>query len=283
MIAPATIHIGALEITALPDGYADIPGWPVPQDPPPDPPIDWSEYHHAFPTGFHGEDHRWRIHNNCYCIEAGGRRILVDCGVGVGPYPRYGNMRGMMPNALANAGLDFDDFDIVFLTHAHPDHVGWTFDEEHGRPRFPNARYLLSRRDWNHFGGRETIPPYFRRFLQPLQDAGVLELLDAETEFAPGLTAIETPGHTPGHMSLLMQSRGQGMVIAGDVLNSPMFLTEPDRLFGADADQRLANRTRVALVQRIEDEGWKVAAEHFPEPGWGEVVRIEGRRWFRAL
>lgn len=280
---PASIAIGDLRVIALPDGYADIPGWPVPQEPAPDPAVDWAEYHQAFPSGFHGERHLWRIHNNCYCIEIAGQRILVDCGVGVGPYPRYANMRGEMPLSLAAAGLEFADFDIVFLTHAHPDHVGWAYDEEHRRPRFPNARYLLSRRDWAHFGGRETIPPYFRRFLQPLQDAGVLELLDGETEVAPGLTALETPGHTPGHMSLLARSRGEGFVIAGDVLNSPMFITEPERPFGSDADQPLGIRTRIDLVEHIEAEGWKVAAEHFPEPGWGEIVRIEGRRWFRAL
>lgn len=280
---PASISIGDVRIIALPDGYADIPGRPVPQEPVPVPPIDWADYHRAFPAGFYGEDHLWRIHNNCYCIEANGQRILVDCGVGVGPYPRYANLRGEMLASLAASGRESADFDIVFLTHAHPDHVGWAYDEEHHQPRFPKARYLLSRKDWDHFGGRETIPPYFRRFLQPLQDAGVLELLDGETEFAPGITALETPGHTPGHMSLLAQSKGKGFIIAGDVLNSPMFITEPERHFGSDADQLLGIRTRIDLVSRIETEGWKVAAEHFPEPGWGEIVRIEGRRWFRAL
>jgi glyoxylase-like metal-dependent hydrolase (beta-lactamase superfamily II) len=84
-------------------------------------------------------------------------------------------------------------------------------------------------------------------------------------------------------MSLLIRSRGEGVVIAGDVLNSPMYVTEPERPFGPDLDQETAIRTRVALVERIEAEGWKVAVAHFPAPGFGAIVRIEGRRWFAAL
>lgn len=279
-----TVHrmrVGDVELISVPDGHADLNGWPggdLPGDP-----VDWAPYAERNPEGFHGPDHRWRIHNGCYLLRSEGRTTLVDTGVGVGPYPRYRDMHGHLLDSFAAAGVALDEIDEVFLSHAHPDHVGWNVDEDSGRPRFPNARYRLHRRDWDHFGGREPPPRYFQRFLLPLDRAGVLELLDGETPLTRHLTALETPGHTPGHMSLLIASAGEQAVIAGDVLNSPMYVSEPERPFGSDADQQQGIRTRIALVDRIEAEGMRVAAQHFPEPGWGEIVRVDGRRWFRAL
>lgn len=245
-------------------------------------PVDWAAYAERSPEGFHGPDHRWRIHNTCFLVEGAGHRILVDCGVGVGPYPWYAGIRGEVPLHLERAGIELESITQVFLTHAHPDHVGWTFDEERARPRFPNARYRLHQRDWDSFGGREVVPKHFTRFVVPLHAAGVLDLLTGESEIAPGITALETPGHTAGHMSLLIRSQGEGLAIAGDVLNSPMYVTEPERPFGSDANHQRGIATRIALVERIEAEGWKVAAAHFPTPGWGNVVRAEGKRWWQG-
>jgi len=278
----ATLGFGDVRVSALADGAADLQGWPVPSEPAPEPPVDWAAYHRDFPDGFHGAEHRWRIHNMLFLAEVPGRRVLIDCGVGPGPYPWYQGIRGAAMRALGEAGLAPADIDLVFLTHAHPDHVGWTWDEGANRPRFPKARYLLHEKDWAYFSGRETVPKHFTRFVAPLREAGVLDLLVGETEFLPGFTALETPGHTPGHMSLLIQSGGEGLVIAGDTLNSPMFVSEPGRPFGSDADVGQGIATRERLVERVEADGWRVAAAHFPAPGWGEVIRVDGKRWFRA-
>jgi len=277
------LRVGAFAIVALPDGAADLPVWPMAPELAGGGDVDWAAYARRNPGGFHGPEHHWRIHNTCFALVGGGETTLVDCGVGAGPYPWYAGLRGELPASLDAAGMAAADFDRVFLTHAHPDHVGWTFDEERREPRFPNARYVLHRRDRDEFAWRQPVPKHFTRFVEPLERAGVLDLIEGEREISPGVTAIETPGHTPGHMSLLVRSHGEGLVIAGDVLNSPMYVTEPERRFGPDQDQETAIRTRVALVERIEAEGWKVAAAHFPEPGFGAVVRIEGRRWFAAL
>jgi glyoxylase-like metal-dependent hydrolase (beta-lactamase superfamily II) len=276
-------RVGDITIVPIPDGAADLPGWPMAPELAGTEPVDWAAYAARNPGGFHGPQHQWRIHNTCFAVISEGEATLVDCGVGAGPYPWYAGLRGELPGALAAAGLAPETFDRVFLTHAHPDHVGWAFDEERAAPRFARARYLLHRKDWDEFGGRAPVPKHFTRFVAPLERAGVLDLIDGERDIAPGLTAIETPGHTPGHMSLIIRSRGEGMVISGDVLNSPMYVSEPERPFGPDQDPATGIRTRVALVERIEAEGWRVASAHFPEPGFGSVVRIEGRRWFAAL
>ncbi len=280
--ASRVTRVGEITVVALPDGAADLPGWPMAAELAPNDPVDWAAYAARNPGGFHGPEHQWRIHNTCFAVISAGETTLVDCGVGAGPYPWYAGLRGELPASLEAAGLAPADIDRVFLTHAHPDHVGWTFDEGRGAPRFPNARYVLHRRDWDEFAGRSPVPKHFTRFVEPLLRAGVLDMLDGERDVAPGVTAIETPGHTPGHMSLIIRSRGEGMVISGDVLNSPMYVSEPGRPFGPDLDQQAAIRTRVALVERTEAEGWRVAAAHFPEPGFGAVVRVEGKRWFAA-
>ncbi|MEO8538385.1 MAG: MBL fold metallo-hydrolase [bacterium] len=273
-------QIGEFTVWSLPDGAAELQGWPMADDLNGGDPVDWAAYARRSPGGFHSPEHKWRIHNTCFLIESAGERTLVDCGVGVGPYPWYQGIRGALMAELARAGIERESITRVFLTHAHPDHVGWVFDEDLRAPRFPRARYILHLRDWHFFADRETVPKHFTRFVAPLREAGVLDLLTAETEIAPGLTALETPGHTAGHMSLVIHSRGEGLVIAGDVLNSPMYVTEPGRPFGSDADQPLGISTRVALLDRIESEGWKVGAAHFPDPGWGGVTRINGRRWW---
>jgi glyoxylase-like metal-dependent hydrolase (beta-lactamase superfamily II) len=275
------IHIGNVEMLALPDGAANLGAHPMSPEDGPAP--DWAPYHERFPDGFHGPDHHWRIHNTCYLVRSQGRSILVDTGVGVGPYARYQDMRGTLMGAMREAGVALEDVDAVMMTHAHPDHVGWNVDEETGRPRFPAARYLLGEPDWREYGGREPPPRYFQRFLQPLDDAGALDLLEGETAVTDEVTAMETPGHTPGHMSLLIASQGERLVIAGDVLTSPFYVSEPERPFFSDIDVQQAIGTRTALVARLEAEGMRVASPHFPAPGWGDVVRVEGRRWFRAL
>lgn len=283
MALPAThrIQVGAIEVTCLADGAADLEGHPYQLTLDGGTEVDWAAYHDRFPDGFHGPDHHWRIHNNCYLVRTRTSTILVDTGVGPGPYQRYRNMRGALMRSFEAAGVTPEEVDTVFLTHAHPDHVAWNVDAK-GAPTFPRARYVLHRRDWEHYEARDPVPPYMRRFVEPVAARGLLDLLDHEAELAPGARAIETPGHTPGHMSLLVESAGERLVVTGDVLVSPFYVSEPERPFGSDLDRQHAIRTRLALVDRLEADGMRLASAHFPEPGFGTVVRLEGRRWFRA-
>jgi glyoxylase-like metal-dependent hydrolase (beta-lactamase superfamily II) len=266
------LTIGDAQIVSVPDGAGVLP--PVSGVP-------WAAYRDVYREAFR-PDGSWHIHNNCYIVSVDRRLILVDTGMGPWPYKRYGSVEGRLMASFVAAGLAPTDIDIVFLTHGHPDHVGWNVLES-GELTFPNARYLLHEKDWQEFTGRDKTPNYVRRSLLPVEAAGRLDLLDGETTISDSLTAIDSPGHTPGHMSLLLYSGGEGTMFSGDVFSHPAYITDPDMEFPSDTDTEQGKRTRHAMLGRIQDEGLTVVVDHFKDPGWGKVVRVEGRRIFRAL
>jgi glyoxylase-like metal-dependent hydrolase (beta-lactamase superfamily II) len=117
----------------------------------------------------------------------------------------------------------------------------------------------------------------------PLADLGLLELMHGEHTLTRDLTALPTPGHTPGHMSILIASQGERALILGDAAHNPAQLQETDWLSRADMDPELTRQTRRTLVERLEREEIVVAAGHFPAPGFGKVMRSQGRRHWQVL
>ena len=117
----------------------------------------------------------------------------------------------------------------------------------------------------------------------PLAELGLVELMHGEHHITRELTALPTPGHTPGHVSILITSQGERALVLGDVAHSPVQVREPDWVSRADMDPELTRQTRRALVERLEREAILVAAGHFQAPGFGRVVRLDGRRYWRGL
>ena len=142
--------------------------------------------------------------------------------------------------------------------------------------------------DWKHFTTDALLAdPYrgehTRRSLLPLEELDALDLMDGETELAPGVTAFPTPGHTPGHMSLLIASRNERALLVGDILGSPMQATETDFHYSPDWDGPMGIAARRDILDRAEREGALVIGSHFSYPGWGAIIRWEGRRCWKAL
>jgi len=117
----------------------------------------------------------------------------------------------------------------------------------------------------------------------PLADLGLVEFMDGEHSITRTLTAMPTPGHTPGHMSILVTSRGERALVLGDAAHNPVQIQEPDWVSRADMDPELTRQTRRKLVERLEREQILVAAGHFQAPGFGRIVRLDGRRYWRGL
>ena len=110
-----------------------------------------------------------------------------------------------------------------------------------------------------------------------------MEFMDGEQALTSELTSLPTPGHTPGHMSIMISSQGERALILGDVLHNPVQAQETDWVSRADMDPEQTRITRRALMERLERDGIVVAAGHMPAPGFGKLVRLEGRRYWQAL
>jgi glyoxylase-like metal-dependent hydrolase (beta-lactamase superfamily II) len=117
----------------------------------------------------------------------------------------------------------------------------------------------------------------------PLEQLGLVELMHGEHAISRELTAVPTPGHTPGHVSILITSQGERALVLGDAAHNPAQIIEPDWVSRADMDPDLTRQTRRALIERLEREKILVAAGHFPAPGFGRIVKLEGRRYWQGL
>ena len=276
------LTVGNVEIVALTDAAGLFPP-PISHLFPAVTAEQWEPYRRRYPETFAGPDN-WHAHMVSYLVRSGGRTLLVDTGVGPEPAPElFGDLRGRLPEEMRANGIAPEEVNTVFMTHAHLDHVAWNLTGD-GRPRFPNARYLMHQADWDALPELQAaVPPYIEKTLTPLQGLGVLDLLTGETALTEEVVAIHTPGHTPGHMCLLISSGGEKAMILGDALVHPALVTEPEWVFGFDSVPEQAIATRKALLDRIEGEGMTIMQCHFPAPGFGRVIRLEGRRYFQAL
>jgi glyoxylase-like metal-dependent hydrolase (beta-lactamase superfamily II) len=234
----------------------------------------WEPYLHRYPWAFaNRETLRGRV--GSYVLRSDGGTVLVDTGVG----PQAMGAGGKLLAELENAGVHPEDIDTVFLTHLHGDHLGWSVKPD-GEPVFPEARYVTQAAEW------EISAPYLGRAVTRLDDLGVLELLDGEEPVGEELMAIPTPGHSPGHSSLLVSSDGEQALVSGDTIVHPAQATEPTWNVHFDLHKEQAARTREMLLAWLEADGIIVAAGHIPGSGFGRVVRDggePGRRYWLTL
>lgn len=252
-------------------------------------------YYWRDPKTYHEEatDHDWRFHPHndqgqvrlnfgCYLITDGDRTVMIDAGMGQPPSTAPdGFITGLMPSAVDALGIERDSIDTVIYSHMHYDHIGGSRDPA-GKPIFANARHLFHEKEWAHWSaldsdnGRAT-----RKVIQPFADADRLELIGADTEVLPGVTAVEAFGHTPGHLTVSIISNGTRTLVGGDVSNHPFQVEHPEWSLPVDNDPILASRTRDRVFEEIKDTSTTFLAGHYPMPGVGNVVTDDGVRVYR--
>ena len=286
-----TLTVGNVEITAVLDMV------PPPREPsmmfPTTTEADWTQYQDTLENG------QLQLYYGAWVVRSQGKLILVDTGMGPGPHPDRGNLTGNLydelrpiltpPDNTQNTNVSpSDQIDIVVHTHLHADHVGWNLRYQGGMPAptFRRATYLVPKLDWDHFtapGVLETAPQVQRQVM-PLRRLRKMELIEGQYNITDEVSTIPTPGHTPGHQSIVISSQGQKAIIAGDVLHSKAQVFEPGWCAGVDTDKALSASSRESMLNDAERDGSVVAAGHFhPSENLGKVVVREGRRYWQGL
>lgn len=214
-----------------------------------------------------------------FLLKSRGRTILIDACVGTHKTCEFDAWAarddGRFLSGLVAAGVGPDGIDVVFCTHLHVDHVGWNTRLENGRwvPTFRNARYLFPAADNDLFGAEAGA--HYTESVLPVIAAGQAEFVQGAHEIGPGITLSPTPGHTPGHASVLIESGGARAVITGDAIHSSAQCAHPDWHFRFDADPGRAESSRRRLLEMASETGGEVLGSHFVLPSRGRV-RAEG-------
>ena len=208
-------------------------------------------------------------------VRSGGKLIVVDTGLQA--------PGGKFLDDMKAKGVDREAVDLVVTTHLHPDHVGWNLTN--GQPTFPNARYLATRVDWDYWTQPSVLETarHITDQVLPLEGMNILDLIEGEYQITDELKTMPTPGHTPGHISIVVASAGERGMILGDVAHSPAqaHYTDWSPIFDVDGD--LSRKTRHEVLDRLEADGSLVSAGHFPGTGFGRFVRQGNRRVWQVL
>jgi glyoxylase-like metal-dependent hydrolase (beta-lactamase superfamily II) len=243
--------------------------------------IPWLAPHFADETG------RLRMSIHALVVETPTRRIIVDTCIGNDKQrdiPTWSGLQTSFLADLAAAGFARESIDTVLCTHLHVDHVGWNTMLVDGAwvPTFPNARYLMVREEYDDLlhamkdGGHYTghVPDS----VQPILDAGLVDFVGSDHQVAPEMRLIPTPGHTAGHCSVLISSRGQEAVLTGDLMHHPVQCAEPDWPGNFDGDKPMAARTRRKFLEDYGDGRTLIIGAHFSGPTAGHALP-EGGGW----
>ena len=220
-----------------------------------------------------------------FVVESDGRRIVVDTCAGNGK--RRDGILGIFdaldtdfPDRMTAAGFPFGSIDTVVCTHLHFDHVGWNTTLVDGEwvPSFPNARYVVAAHDLAYWAARpdEMHAAAFDDSVAPVLAAGLVDAVGPDHVLSPDVRLIPTPGHSPGHVSVWIESEGHQAVITGDMVHHAVQLARPAWRDAADSDAALAASTRRAFADRVRGSEVLVLGTHFDAPTAGTVTVRDG-------
>lgn len=265
------LKIGAFTVTVLSDGFFTLPSTLLATN------LAEAELKEFVKANHLGAD-TFRAQMNVVLVDTGERRVLIDAGSGGWPQPTTDRIAAN----LQAAGIELTTIDLVVLTHAHPDHLWGTVDTKAGTTRFRNARYVLSDAEWDFWADPArygTFPEGWRGMIEGTQAAFKL-IADRTTRIKPGaeivsgIGTVASPGHTPGHMSVLLASNGEQALVTGDAITNQLIsFARPDWKPGYDGDIEQAVQSRRRLLDQATTDRVLLLGYHLPFPGVGNVAR----------
>jgi glyoxylase-like metal-dependent hydrolase (beta-lactamase superfamily II) len=242
----------------------------------------WVHPHFATPEGL------MKISFQCFVLRSRGKSVMIDTCIGADrkrEYDVFCNIKTTFLDDMKAAGFPPSSITTVLCTHLHFDHVGWNTHLVNGKwvPTFPQARYLFGRKEYDHWchmrqtGGYHDFE-HMHDSIDPVLEAGLVDFIEPEHQITDEVSLFPTPGHTPGHVSVLIRSRGEEAVITGDLLHHPIQLSYPMRHGNFDMDKDQGALTRQAFVDRFGGKKVLVIGSHFCDPTSGWIVR-DGEQW----
>ena len=239
-------------------------------------PIAWLQPHFADENG------RLKMSVHSFLVQTPTQRIIVDTCVGNDKQgrriPHWNNRQDPFLANLAAAGFPAESVDTVMCTHLHTDHVGWNTRMQDGKwvPTFPNARYLMGRVEYAHWetiADRPDMRNVFADSVKPVMDAGRVDLVETDHRLSDEISLVPTVGHTPGHVSVRIVSRGEEALITGDFVHHPCQIAHPEWSTLADTDTEQGIRTRREVFGRLAGTPVLVIGTHFAGATAGRIVR----------
>ncbi|MGD0105455.1 MAG: MBL fold metallo-hydrolase [Rhodopila sp.] len=238
-------------------------------------PIAWLQPHFADETG------RLRMSIHSFIVETQDRRIVVDTCLGNDKQgrrmPHWNDRDGPFLADLAAAGFPAESIDTVLCTHLHVDHVGWNTRLVDGQwvPTFPRARYLMGRTEYEHWRtvkDRPDMAAVLADSVTPIIEAGLATMVETNERICDEISLIPTLGHTPGHVSVMIQSQGEQALITGDFMHHPCQIAHPEWSTLADSDPDQGIETRRRMFRRLAGTPVLIIGTHFAGVTAGRLV-----------
>ena len=273
-------NIGDVKITRIIESEAAWPGtWLLPDATPERIRKEQQKNDWLFPI-FTDEKGKLRMSIHALVVESKGKRIIVDTCIGndkVRSNPAWSKLQLPFMSDLKNAGYTPDQIDNVVCTHLHVDHVGWNTKMVDGKwvPTFDNAQYIIGGTEWDYwskFEGADMRDPV-EDSVRPLVERGKAKMVESNHKITDEVWLEPTPGHTPGHHSVRISSKGQEAVITGDLMHHPVQCAYPEWDDGFDSDGAMAKKTRRAFCEKYADSNVIVFGTHFATPSCGKIFK----------